>query len=439
MKKIITALSFCAALFLGGCSDDDAEIFVSQTDFSDVTYEESSVNVKIDTKGEWTATSFDRWLTPSATEGTDNAELTVKIAANAGEARKGKVVLRGTNGTLIDINVSQQAYPEGEEYHYKLPVIFHVLYKNRADNRQYVKYDRLVKLLDEVNQIYRGERKYIQGEEGVDMNLEFVLATTNEEGEQLEKPGVEYIQVDQMPISCLAFADDPDAVKYLWDPNKYINVMLYNFDDVQDGGTILGLSNLPYTLSGPNSLEGLQRSLLSYVSKENLYYPHGVNINSLAIYEDRYSGNKNNSMAAVVTLAHELGHYLGLYHSFDEDPNGGLATNCIDSDYCTDTPSYNRDAYLQLYQAYAYQYGGYDKVPLSLGAKRIDCDTDEYFTSYNLMDYECSYADRFTPQQRARVRNVLTYSPLIPGPKKGSAATRVAVPGKVKLPARVMR
>lgn len=175
------------------------------------------------------------------------------------------------------------------------------------------------------------------------------------------------------------------------------------------------------------------------MSKENLYYPHGVNINSLAIYEDRYSGNKNNSMAAVVTLAHELGHYLGLYHSFDEDPNGGLATNCIDSDYCTDTPSYNRDAYLQLYQAYAYQYGGYDKVPLSLGAKRIDCDTDEYFTSYNLMDYECSYADRFTPQQRARVRNVLTYSPLIPGPKKGSAATRVAVPGKVKLPARVMR
>lgn len=155
-----------------------------------------------------------------------------------------------TNGTLIDINVSQQAYPEGEEYHYKLPVIFHVLYKNRADNRQYVKYDRLVKLLDEVNQIYRGERKYIQGEEGVDMNLEFVLATTNEEGEQLEKPGVEYIQVDQMPISCLAFADDPDAVKYLWDPNKYINVMLYNFDDVQDGGAILGLSNLPYTLSG---------------------------------------------------------------------------------------------------------------------------------------------------------------------------------------------
>ena len=39
------------------------------------------------------------------------------------------------------------------------------------------------------------------------------------------------------------------------------------------------------------------------------------------------------------------------------------------------------------------------------------------FTSYNIMDYYYSYRDRITPDQRARIRHVLDYSPLIPGPK----------------------
>ena len=33
------------------------------------------------------------------------------------------------------------------------------------------------------------------------------------------------------------------------------------------------------------------------------------------------------------------------------------------------------------------------------------------------MDYSVSYSDRFTDDQRDRIRHVLTYSPLIPGPK----------------------
>ena len=33
------------------------------------------------------------------------------------------------------------------------------------------------------------------------------------------------------------------------------------------------------------------------------------------------------------------------------------------------------------------------------------------------MDYNYGYRDRITPNQRARIRHVLDYSPLIPGPK----------------------
>ena len=41
----------------------------------------------------------------------------------------------------------------------------------------------------------------------------------------------------------------------------------------------------------------------------------------------------------------------------------------------------------------------------------------ESFISTNIMDYFCSYQNRFTANQYSRVRHVLENSPLIPGPK----------------------
>lgn len=42
----------------------------------------------------------------------------------------------------------------------------------------------------------------------------------------------------------------------------------------------------------------------------------------------------------------------------------------------------------------------------------------------NLMDYSICYSMRFTPDQAYRIRQVLYYSPLIPGPKKARTTTR---------------
>ena len=55
--------------------------------------------------------------------------------------------------------------------------------------------------------------------------------------------------------------------------------------------------------------------------------------------------------------------------------------------------------------------------------KRTGCDGIE-FISYNIMDYAISYSNQFTQNQRERIRHVLSYSPLIPGPKKGDIDTR---------------
>lgn len=65
--------------------------------------------------------------------------------------------------------------------------------------------------------------------------------------------------------------------------------------------------------------------------------------------------------------------------------------------------------------------------------------TDQTFTSHNIMDYAFSYSDQFSNDQRNRIRHVLTYSPLIPGPKKGQTQTRTAAEGPLDLPILIRR
>ena len=71
---------------------------------------------------------------------------------------------------------------------------------------------------------------------------------------------------------------------------------------------------------------------------------------------------------------------------------------------------------------------------------RENCLTGESFVSHNIMDYAISHSDQFTPEQRARIRHVLLYSPLIPGLKAVQEAdTRSAPDGLMELPIRTAK
>ena len=146
-----------------------------------------------------------------------------------------------------------------ESYEYKLPVIFHVIYKDANDASQYIPSARLQQLLTYVNMIYSGG---LFGE-SENVNVKFVAATYDEKGNKLDTPGVEYVKWNgTYPISPLKFMGDNSGkyVSYLWDPNEYINVMMYNFADGGDSdeGTVLGISHMPYTIVGSTALEGLE-------------------------------------------------------------------------------------------------------------------------------------------------------------------------------------
>lgn len=55
--------------------------------------------------------------------------------------------------------------------------------------------------------------------------------------------------------------------------------------------------------------------------------------------------------------------------------------------------------------------------------KRTSCDGTT-FNSEDIMDYAWTLGFQITKEQKERIRNVLYYSPLMPGPKKRS--TRAA-------------
>lgn len=138
------------------------------------------------------------------------------------------------------------------EYHYELPVVFHVLYQNEQQN---IKKGRIQEIITACNKYYQNRL----GSNSVDMNLEFVLATENPQGVKLDEPGVHPIQVSNPVQDCEVFMTDKANLKYLWDTDKYINIMLYPFkQDENSEGVILGISHLPYTIK-PDYLEGLNQ------------------------------------------------------------------------------------------------------------------------------------------------------------------------------------
>lgn len=355
---------------------------------------------------------------------------------------------------VVDQDDDQTTETVDDNYTYQLPVIFHVLYADDKDPLQYVPANRLKTILDHVNELYAGS-VYGQSQP---IRTRFVLASHDERGNALATPGVDYVHYTaDYPISPEEFMSDNTGnnVKYIWDPNEYINVMVYNFKQADGAkGITLGISHLPYSLKNDHPLDGLTTVETPDLQKSNLKFAYCSSINSLYInYEsDRYNNSDHQIHNARlyqlasdinITVAHELGHYLGLLHVFSETAGNDYdepANECADTDFCEDTPSYNRVAYLDNLSAYL------DTLPegKAVSGERIfgrsNCEGSD-FTSTNLMDYFYSEGYAFSKDQRGRMRNVLYYSPLMPGPKLfRTRATRATAPdGPTDLPIRMAR
>ena len=344
----------------------------------------------------------------------------------------------GGDDGLVSVDESKLVTDTAEidsNYEYELPVIFHVLYKDQSDATQYIPAARLKNLLQYVNEIYQGG-VYGKSE---NLHLKFVLAEKDEKGKKLGTPGVEYVKYNgDYPIDVSAFMSDNTGanVKYIWDPNQYINVMMFNFKSASSKEVTLGISHMPHTVD--NRVEGLDNVKTQYIAKSQLKYPLCSSINSTYAAQasgggyfqsDRYTDDNHTAHTlstadVVVTMAHELGHYLGLYHAFTEEKKDGSfqpADSCGDTDYCKDTPSYNRIDYNNYLETLNFEQN--DPSITKKMLSRNSCD-GKTFESDNIMDYSLTMGFQITADQKKRIRNVLYYSPLIPGPKKNNINTR---------------
>ena len=329
----------------------------------------------------------------------------------------------------------------GDDYDYHLPVIFHVFYKDSKNPKQYISSTRLKELLSNVNELYQGNVYNISLDtiESENIHVLFELAEKDANGKKLSTPGVEYIKINEDSIDCEDFMNSKTYAKYSWNQNDYINVMVYSFKNTDHTSVTLGISNIPYKVAGYPDIEGLTNSK-NYPLNKPGSFPYCVSLNAIYVdkkYEGtRYTTDKHqqnyqyNTADPNATLAHELGHYLGLFHTFSEKAGkkdkSEAADDDDDSDYCEDTPSYNRIAYgkwLTQYMEEARKINKDTAFTVKQLAKRTNTKGKEWQAD-NLRDYSICYSTGFTPDQAYRMRQVLYYSPLIPGPKKARTSTR---------------
>ena len=408
-----------------GCSDSESEnatLDISQTSFDDISSEGETITINIRSNATWSISSNNQWCTPEVTTGENNDKIKIKIDKNnEGYARAATITVTvdALQEKVVFVQGGKQfSTEELTSHHYQLPVIFHILYKDKNNTNQYIRSSRINDIIVACNKYYQNRLN----NNSVNMNLDFVPATKDPEGNAMEEPGIDRILVNESTLNCEKFMEDEKNLHYLWDPNRYINILLYTFDNEY----ILGISHIPYTVA-PDKFAGLNQ--LSFLPKQSdLTYPHCVSINNTYINEEStIEGQFYNSQDVVATIAHELGHYLGLMHAFNEkNNNGNIDTDiCEDTDYCDDTPPYNRSDY----EKYIKNYIPLDGVSLSFQdlpflMKRKNCIDNTISTPNNIMDYEISYVNRFTNDQKDRIRYVLAHSPFIPGPKVARNITR---------------
>lgn len=261
---------------------------------------------------------------------------------------------------------------------FTIPVVVHVVYNNAAEN---IPSNTILALIDELNQDYSATNSDISGVRATftnsigATNFQFCLA-------QVDPNGNATTGITRTPTTDTWF--DPDtqtnAMKSAplgrapWDTERYLNIWICDITSGATGGTVtVGYAYLPTGGVVGSDIDGLV-----------IDYDYGTQ-----------PGDR--------TATHEIGHYFGLLHPFDE--NG----NCVNADGFSDTPTTNSPTYA------------------CTNTNLIRCGV---LTQYeNFMDY-ASCSVMFTDQQAAYMTDVLTgvRSNLLLNPACSGPVTGICIP-----------
>jgi len=252
--------------------------------------------------------------------------------------------------------INSQTYPIDETTPITIKVVVHVVYHTQTEHLSDAQINSQITVL---NQDFGHQANTPGGINplGVNTHIQFILD-----------------QIDPVPTNNTSFTT-PNSVKKStnggvepWDRSKYLNIWVCNLDY----NNARGYTQFPHcpSIPGLNTLNPKEYDgvVISYTAFGNTgYQPHSA-----------YNMGR--------TATHEVGHWLGLLHTFG-DPDAG----CNSTDYCDDTPTCSG-----LWLA---GEPGYDSIIGQCGGWR---------QTSNYMDLsDDRIANRFTQDQADRMRSVI--------------------------------
>ena len=243
-----------------------------------------------------------------------------------------------------------------------IPIVIHIVYDNAISN---ISIDQINSQIEILNQDFRrlfGTPGYGIG---ADTEIQFCLASKDPFGNPTSG-----ITRTQSFFSNHQVANDIILKSIVnWDDSMYLNIWVVEQITDPNGNNLLGYATMP---DMPSNV------------------PSGV------VIQSKNFGNMGNVVPPFDqgrTATHEIGHFLGLYHTFETDGEciGNSENNCLgEGDFICDTPS-EQDP----------KFG----CPVDAVNTCFDfpCDEDDLLSNYmNFVDDACM--DHFTEGQGRRMR-----------------------------------
>lgn len=207
----------------------------------------------------------------------------------------------------------------------RLPVVVHVIHNGEASgdgpNLAKERIQRQIEILNEDFRRKEGTRGYNEHPAGADAKIEFVLARQTPNGAPTD--GINRIDASRTEVEPLGYTPTHYAQYAYWDPSRYVNIWTTPLSE-EVMCVVLGVASGPVV-----DLPGIDYLMLPGPSDAEGILIHWMHFGESDIDCHARFGR---------TLTHEMGHYLGLLHTWGDK-------QCATNDYCGDTPAVDREVF----------------------------------------------------------------------------------------------